>query len=455
MSRDGLQAKIEFLPVALAALAFLATAAPAAGEETRVLWSDDCIKLPRTSHGPPEWDLCGFSGLAINDAGDRLLTTTFQGRVQLWGSRKQPIAEFPGSATHNDQLMFAGDRALFLDGKGNLVVLEGRTGAAIARFANMPRFGRLERVIDDKILISEAPPGEYYKRETLVVSLGDGAVLERAYTGELRYRFGTGWAAGVSTRRDGSGQWRGTLHLADPALTRIPLDRVCDPIGPRPQCVSSDRSAGGLDLFDVETRRWSRFDLGAPMAPTSFVEWAQADGRTFVMVCDLQEFGPGGHSESGYSCRILDPAGGRALHRFEAARFAFAGGAGPDGAPELRVAARPKEGQVFTLWRIAMDGRVETLGRFATQTSFSIDGPGGLVWTTGPSRRGELVARRGRARARLDGRFGQCAQRMVTWAPHRCRVSLDARRIAQLEDDGARRRILWGTINWRSPRRGR
>jgi len=173
------------------------------------------------------------------------------------------------------------------------------------------------------------------------------------------------------------------------------------------------------------------------------------------MACDLQELGPGGHTESGYGCRILDPAEGRILHRFDAAKFAFAGGTGPNGAPELRVAARPKEGSIFTLWRIAMDGRVETLGRFATPTSFSIDGPGGLVWTTGPSLRGELVARRGQARARLDGRFGECAQRMVTWAPHRCRVSLDTRRIARLEDDGARRRILWGTIDWRPLRRAR
>jgi hypothetical protein len=435
-----------FFALGLAAFALSAMAPP---DEVRVLETKDCTSVPMDSEGIDMEEVCGFNGVAMNDAGDRLLTVTVAGRIQLWSREGEALAAFDTASMAGEQLLFAGDRALFLDGRGALVMLDGRTGAEIAHFGNMPIWAHLHRLVGpDLLYLTTFPPGGYVDREAMIISLADGAVRARRLTGpQPRYASG-GWAAGVTMHKDKKGKWRGTLHRADPDLSEAPLERWCDPFGPIPTCIQRDLGGPYLHLFDPATRRWSRHDMGMSLTGETLVEWAQAGGRNFPVICAR---GPVLDGDIKWACRIVDLAGVRTLHAFEAAAFVVVGGLAPDGSPELRLASRAVgEPSTWTVSRMALDGGVRTVGRFGPASPFSVDGPAGLIWTSAPEAPGTMVAAgaSGKPVARMDARFAVCAGRPHMLHPHSCLVSADSRHIAGLARDA---RILWGPILWLGP----
>lgn len=415
-------------------------------EEVRLLETKDCVEQPTSSIGDDFETVCGFNGLAMSESGDRLLTITVAGRVQLWSGEGEELAAFETISVGSEQLMVAGGRAIFLDGRGSLVLLDAATGAETARFAGMPNWGHLQRLVEaDLLYLTTYPPGGFVERESLLVSLADGSVRVRRMTGGTpRYVSGR-WAAGVAPLKDEKGVWRARLHLADSALTQIPLERWCEPIGPLRFCYRSHWDGPNIELYDAEARSWSRHDMGVPVISTTMVDLAQAGGRIFPIVCAVQA---SPKAKARYACRIVDLADGRIVHHFQAESNIVAGGLDPDGQPELRLAVQgPDTNLVWSLFRIGLDGNVRSLGTFNQHRPFALDGPAGLLWTTEPDQPGMMVAEdsSGKPLARMDARFRFCARMHTTWHSQSCQVSADRRTVAGLAGDG---RIIWGPIIW-------
>lgn len=430
------------LAVLLAAAAASASPVPAPGAaEERLFRTDACVFVPE------EGERCGFVAVAMNEAGDRLAGATVEGQVQLWNQDGAEIAGFDAAVHGSEQLLFAGDRLFMLASHGELLTVDARTGELLSRFGDLPRDGTLQRLLPGGLLLMRArAEGQPWVDEVLVVSLAFGRIVDRSAVGSpLRHASGRDWAAGVTTRQVAAQVWEGTLHLADEALTRLEIERWCEPLGPRPVCVRRDVDGPNLYLFDLETRRWTVRDMGAPLIGTTMVEWTQAAGRTYASLCALR-YVP--NSESTYDCRIVDVADGRIVHAFSAARHVMAGATLPGGAAELRLwRQEPGDRSVGTVVRIAAaTGEARTLGRFEW-AEYSIAGPAGLLWTRAGNWPGRLVAQspEGFALAHMDQRFGACAGQVVTWHRHGCRVSADRRHIAGIVEG---EQILWGRIEW-------
>lgn len=418
---------------------------PVVAKAPLVLTSADCAEEPLDSLGADFQLVCGFWAVEINDAGDRLLTITRTGRVQLWNDRGKAIAEVAADGSPDQSLAFVGDKALVLDAAGILTIFDAAAGAVIAKFEGLPPRGVIVAPIAGERIAIDAPARSGSDRERIAVSLVDGGIVARHDVGGFERDRSGRWAAGVTTYKAPDGRWRGRLHLADPATAPIAIDRWCVPIGPKPQCVSGEVDSSSLYVFDYDEKHWTV--VGSGIAPASFSSttiagWSQIAGRAVATVCELQTVADYGGAN--YLCRIVDAARDHILHRFASAGTLTAvSGLAPDGEPELRVAIRANEYEgPATVLGIDLDGELR-IAATRNRKNIALRGPAGWLWLIEEGKKPTLFApgRDGRAIAELDAAFTQCVRHDA------CREAKAGRRLAGLFDG----KIAWGSVEDAAP----
>jgi hypothetical protein len=418
----------------LIALAMAAAQPQPLLEPDVVLQSPDCV----TVHADAEpWEECGFQAMALNDAGDRVVTISNQDEVELWdrsGRRLAAVArrvpQSPGFPSGS--VLFVGDAAVAIGARRQLVVLDARTGAVrIDRDLNLVAAELLAPTGPRHVLIRNYRVPEW-QSVLAVVDLADGRIVAERDAWPILSRRLLALVAGHSGLDRPGGQH--SYYLNTPALDPLPL-RGCGPMGPPLQCVRREPGSRRIERFDAEGRRVARHDLPVEVGAETQVSLIAAGTGLFANVC---ERGPHpGRFINPNECSLVDVESGRVLHRFRASTMTMEPGEDAAGNPEVRLAtAIDAMYEGYEIRRIGADGQVTLVATVPRGRGYALALPGGgmMVPDLGDAEAALLLARDGSVRARLRLASGGCRTMDSSGRPPPCAFSADGRTMATIGD---------------------
>ncbi|HEX8644618.1 MAG TPA: hypothetical protein VF702_11980 [Allosphingosinicella sp.] len=423
----------------LIALAISAAQPQPLQEPDVVLSSADCV----TVHVDAEpWQQCGFQAMALNDAGDRVVTISNEDKVELWdrsGRRlaavERRVPQSPGFPSGS--VLFVGDAAVAIGARRQLVILDARTGAVrLDRDLGLVAAELLAPTGPRHVLIRNYRVPEW-QSVLAVIDLADGRIVAERDGWPSGSRRLLGLIAGQSTIVGPLAQRE--TYLNNPSLNPAPL-HDCAPIGPPLQCVRRQAGSRWVERLDGEGRRIARHKLPVAVGARTQISLIDAGGRLFASVCE-----PGrrpGRFINPSRCSLVDVERGRVLHLFRASAMTMEPGVDAAGKPEIRLAtAIDAMYEGYEIRRIGADGRVTLVARTRRGRGYALALPqGGMMVPDGENAETALLlARDGSVRARLRLDPEECRIIDFSGSPARCAFSADGRTMATIGDTVA----LW------------
>ncbi len=324
---------------------------PAVAVERFTLRSDDCIGVH--ADGEP-WSQCGFQAFAMNTSGDRILTVSVAGSVDLWNERGEAVTSIrwpdqPGGAWGHPSaaVAIAGDTGFAIIHANQLLVIELVTGRELAR-----------HVLDTMSV-----------RELLVAE--DGRLLAAGYDKEWHLTAGViDQASGTLHPIEGMqdlgrakpGYWvtgdRAPFRLHRPgnAQPEVDIPRSCMPIDDR-YCSWRDIPGRTLHILDVEALSWRAIDLGSVVDGYEIVTPLRAGEAWALLRCGKVDY----ERDAKRACSATDLSNGKVFHSFRADNPKVLGASGKGGMPELRIQTDGFS-QVSRSYAVSFAGEVSDLG---------------------------------------------------------------------------------------------
>jgi hypothetical protein len=396
---------------ASAQTASITDAAPAATLRA-TLSNGDCVSVD--ADGEP-WSECGFQAWGMNAAGDRILTISTAGTVELWDGSGARLSsknwqDEPGGASGypNARVAIIGGLGVAVVHQNQVLVIDLASGAERARVSlDLMLIDTLMPTADGRLL------GEGKARDWNLVA-GEISLADARFTP----------IDGLDTLRRARPTYWVTRGQAPFLLTRIgrkpeevELPRSCMPIDNR-YCSWRDIPGDTLHILDIETLEWRAVDLGGTVDGYDIVEAAHAGDRWALVRCGRLDY----NSDEQRACSVTDLATHTVIHRFRAESIKIVGVRRSDGTSALRIQnyGRQPANHAFEL---GFDGTVVDLGQ-ALQVN--LDAPrGGLIIPEANAQVGVWFDRDNRPLARLPFVGTACGFGWPNWMGN-CAVSTDA-----------------------------
>lgn len=397
---------------ATAQSASITDAVPAASLRA-TLSNGDCVAVD--ADGEP-WQECGFQAWGMNAAGDRILTISTAGTVELWdasGTRLGTIDwqdERGGASGYpNAGVAIIGGLGVAVVHHNQVLVIDLATGAERAR-------GSLDLMLIDTLMPTEDGRllGAGKSRDWGLVA-GEISLADASFTP----------IDGLDTFRRARPTYWVTRGRAPFLLTRIghvpatvELPRSCMPIDNR-YCSWRDIPGDTLHILDIETLEWRAVDLGGRVDGYDIVEAARAGDRWALVRCGRVDY----DRNEQRACSVTDLATDTVIHRFRAKSIKIVGVQRSDGTSALRIqnyGRQPEDRAV----ELGFDGTVVDLGQ---ALRVNLDAPrGGLIVPDQASQGGVWLDSDNRPLARLPFVGTGCGFGWPDWMGN-CAVSSDAR----------------------------
>jgi WD40 repeat protein len=402
--------------------AALAGAPAAAAQEAplaRALWSissDDCVSVH--ADGDP-WDECGFQAYAINHRGDRVLTVSATGTIQLWDGdgrelRRIDWPDQPSGASGypSGRVIISGNRGVAIAHYNQIAVFDLAAGEILSK-----RVAEEMMVIDelrldgDRLLVSGND--REWKLGIREIALPGGEIRTVPRTSEWTVLEGIGpavWLTGSKAPFK--------LHSSRPP--GIAQDRLwtCVPAEGR-FCFRRDTKGRFLHVVDVSKGDGGRsVDTGRVLTDFDIPYFAVAAGHPMAVLCERAP-----DDGALRTCRVFDLVSGKAIHEFKNDNLRVFGAADEEGRPELRLALYLGE-QKNEHRRVGLDGRMRIID---SKGQANLMAPGGGLVLPVDDASSLFIDARGRAAARLPFSSRSCGNGWPDWTGD-CRFSGDGRR---------------------------
>lgn len=345
--------------MAAMALPFAAAAGqPPAARET-VLTTTDCVMVEPDSNSPPTLKHCGFRRVELNRAGDRLLSTSLSGTVQLWdrtGRELLKVQTRPYSGVLGGA-MIAGDDLYVFDTADRLIRFDLRDGREVSR-RQAPAGGAVFMQVygDHHVLALQqgVADGKYG-----VLDLRSGQWVRR--WDHLRPAWdGSGRVIGTHDVKVAPDTWQTRIVLADAALTEVPVGFTCELALAEQACAGRDEKGAGVSMLDLGSRAVRRYEVPALNESYRGLTWLGGVERPLAMTCEILSSTSGAPQTR---CAVVDAAAERTLYRFEAGQnYKVAAGKAPGGADEIRIAIAQGWSSLFRVMRVDMAGKAVAVG---------------------------------------------------------------------------------------------
>jgi hypothetical protein len=385
------------------------TDAPAAATLRATLTNDDCVSVD--ADGAP-WDECGFQAWGMNAAGDRVLTISTAGKVELWDGSGTVLSSIdwqdePGGASGypNAKVTVIGGLGVAVVHQNQVLIIDLTNGAERAR-------GRLDLMLIDTLMPTADGRllGAGKTRDWRLVA-GEISLVDASFTP----------MDGLDTFMRARPTYWVTRGRAPFLLTRIgrepsnvELPRSCIPIDDR-YCSWRDIPGDTLHILDTETLAWRAVDLGSVVDGYDIVEAVRAFDRWALVHCRRVDY----DSDGQRACSVADLATNTIIHQFRAESIKIVGARRGDGTSVLRIqnyGSKPGN----RAFELGFDGEVVDLG---PAVRFNLDAPhGGLITPEEAAKVGVWLDRDNRTLARLAA----CGFGWPNWMGY-CAVSTDAR----------------------------
>ncbi len=377
------------------------------------LTNDDCVSVD--ADGDP-WDECGFQAWGMSTTGDRILTASAAGIVELWdrtGTRLKRIdwPDQPGGASGypNARITVVGGVGVAVIHHNQVLIIDLAAGTELARRS-------LDLMLIDTLMpttdgLLAAGKSRDWRMRAGEIALSDASFTPIDGLDDLRRARPTYFV----TR--GRAPFLLTRVGRDPAAVELP--RSCMPIDDR-YCSWRDIPGDTLHILDTETLVWRDIDLGGTVDGYEIVDVAHAGKYWALVRCGRVDY----QTDNQRACVLSDVTTHTVLHNFRAESLKIIGALRSDGTPTLRIqryGSRP-DNRSFT---VGFDGSVVDLG---PALRVNLDAPRGGIITPSADELGQGIwlDRDGRPLARLPFVGTGCGFGWPNWMGN-CAVSADGR----------------------------
>lgn len=419
--------------------------APAAGQppapRETILTTSDCVMVEPDSNSPPTLKHCGFRRVELNHAGDRLLSTSLSGIVQLWdraGRELLKVQTRPYSGTLGGA-MIAGDSLYVFDTDDMLIRFDISDGREVSRRKAPTGGATFMQVYGDRHVLA-LEPGVAGGRFGLI-DLGTGEWVRRWDNFRPSWE-GNGRVVGSYDVKVAPETWQTRIALVDETLTEVPATFTCELVLEEQACAGRDDDGPGVSMLDLQSGMVKHYKVPALSDTYRGLDWLGTVARPLAVTCASISSKSGAPTTR---CAIVDAASSRTVYRFEAGHhFRVAAGKAPGGEDEIRVAIAQGWSSLYQAMRVDMAGKAVPIGPESEQVGLTSLLGDLLIGLPGEPGMAAIAGKHGPTDRRVPLRFALCVPR------NGCSASQDKSVVALTESgpmrdeaDAAMDRIRW------------